>query len=457
MASAEFYEEDWWKRLKEEAEQFEVPPAPGSWEVIESRLRWRRRRRAWLAAASWLLAIGIAGGLWWQYHRPSLSDKKIGLAPVAPSPAVTKHSSQIASPTNMVPPAAAFPSAHATPTSAASTSKPSLAPSSQPTMSHPYQAIPVVEQSSVAAVSARRRLISSPQLDLVPLYFPRYQMLNLTVDMKWAKLQLPPGWGMPTPMGSSQTDTSKTSRRLIFSISFAPGMGYRQLIQTQPATPGAALSRMSGPINNYIPSTALGHEPAFSYLGSVDMQTPFSRKWSIGTGLHVLNFQYAIRAVNLSGTSYARTVSYSTQANGAPAQLSTVYGAYNPNTLFTPDTYTRLVNQQVNVEWPLFVGYQGQISRKMSWQITGGAGIDFALHQQQYMYTTVYQRYESADQQLRKWNVSALVSGSLRIRVGDVLLFMGPDVHYQILNTYRHQPALQENLYMLSWKIGVIP
>ncbi|SFV32173.1 hypothetical protein [Thermoflavifilum thermophilum] len=445
----EFHEEEWLRRLRQVAREFELTPAEGSWQAIERRLRRRRNRRRWAIAATWLLVLGAGGATWWMLHRtpervqPWVQQQGVSARNL---PATGEQSSLSATTSAKK---QSWPPGRTQPNSALRNQQASgqffTAAWKQVKSGGNSQTDSVSVEKNQNSTQIRIPLESLPAFSLSE---PREQLHN-----PHPILQLPPGWGFSV----SPKDTSQHPRAIAFRIAFAPGIGYRQLVQQPAATPSPALSLMRRSVSNYIPSTALGHDPAFSYTAGVEVQTTLHKRIVLGSGVQLLAFQYHIQAVNLSGAAYARNSSPMNVPGGGPAQLSTVYGAYNPNALLSPDQYTTLVNQQVNIELPVFAGYRGKLFGKMQWQVNGGAGVDLALHQQQYLYVPAYQRYMADDNQLRKWNVSALLSGSLILPVGRGQIFMGPDLHYQLLNAYRHQPNLKENLYLVSWKIGVIP
>lgn len=442
----ELHEEEWLKRIRQAANAFELEPAEDSWQRIEQGLKRRRRRKGWAIAATWLLILGAGSATWWMMHRSPAGR-------LAPNEVITHPS------------LAGSESASSASSSSGKTVPPQTHLSASTPQHHHRQSQPLHQSGKASSQwnisvtsTVQKPAVKQKPAPLAQASWPSLAGISLSpypeqLRHPRAVLQLPPGWGLPV----RQKDTAPSATPLSFHIAFAPGVGYRQLVQQGAASPSVAQSFMRRPANNYIPSSALGHDPAFSYLASVEVQTTLRRGMVIGSGVQLLAFQYHIQAVNLSGAAYTRNANPMTTTSGTPAQLSTVYGAYNPNALLAPDQYTTLVNQQVNVELPVFMGYRSRLFRNIQWQITGGAGLDVVLHQQQYVYVPAYQRYVADDQQLRRWNVSALLSGSFIVPVGRGQLFMGPDLHYQLLNAYRHQPHLKENLYLVSWKIGVIP
>ena len=438
-------QEEWLRRIRHAAREFELMPAEGSWQAIERGLR-RRRRKRWLAmAAAWLLLLGAGGTAWWMLRHPSAEQP-------GQSSLVRQHPAAVQKPASTQTNSS---SQQSPPSTTGIQQLPNLSRISRHSSAIPAQGSQVGKSPSTSDLVATPKNGVTPSstvlwnaLQGITLPFPRETLRN-----PQPVLQLPPGWGVT----SNSTDTSQHRRSIAFRVAFAPGVGYRQLVQQATATPSPAQSFMRMPPSNYIPSSALGHDPAFSYLAGVEIQKPLCQHLVVGSGVQLLAFQYHIQAVNLSGAAYARNSTPMNISGGSPAQLSTVYGAYNPNALLAPDQYTTLLNQQVSIELPIFAGYQGKIFRRMQWQLTGGGGLDIALHQQQYVYVPAYQRYVADDNQLRRWNISTLMSGSLILPVGRGQIFMGPDLHYQLLNAYRHQPNLKENLYLISWKIGVIP
>ncbi|MBX6379336.1 MAG: hypothetical protein IRZ01_01455 [Thermoflavifilum aggregans] len=446
----EFHEEEWLRRVQQVAREFELTPAEGSWQAIERGLRRRHNRRWWAMAATWLLVLGAGGATWWMLHRtpervqPLLQQQQVsaGNLPAAREQSALSATTSVKKQSR--PPGRA-PQHSAARNQQASGQFPSAVWQQVKSGGHSQTTDEVSVEKNQNTTQIHIPLESLPVIGPSEL---REQLRN-----PYPFLELPPGWGFSV----SPKDTSLHHQAIAFRIAFAPGVGYRQLVQQPAAAPSLAQGMMRRPVSNYIPSSALGHDPAFSYTAGVEVQTALNKKIVLGSGVQLLAFQYHIQAVNLSGAAYARNSSPMSMPGGGPAQLSTVYGAYNPNALLTPDQYTTLVNQQVSIELPVFAGYRGKLFGKMQWQVNGGAGMDLALHQQQYLYVPAYQRYMADDNQLRRWNVSALLSGSLILPVGRGQIFMGPDFHYQLLNAYRHQPNLKENLYLVSWKIGVIP
>lgn len=248
-------------------------------------------------------------------------------------------------------------------------------------------------------------------------------------------------------------------KRVAVDFFVASGLAFRNLIQNY--TPHAYFSTYYATSTSTvgIPSSQLQHSPDLGFTVGVHVRLPLNARWQFASGLQFTQTGYSIRAIKTQDGSYSLALPGGSSpamdpSSGNPNLSSARFGAFS-NYYASLDGTTKLHNRYQMLELPLMADYRIPITRKLSFHLSAGFGLDYLLDRQSYMLAPSYKRYILDNSQVRNWNANFLFSAYMSLPVGRYFLQLGPEFQYQLLNTYIQPQPIREYPYTTGLRIGI--
>ena len=234
--------------------------------------------------------------------------------------------------------------------------------------------------------------------------------------------------------------------RLATELYVTPSVGFRNLssnINNEAAAQSFASGNSAGRSVNQKPSLNL--EAGFGIAYSV------AKNLRLKTGVQINYTSYGINADEInhpigttlllndpnSGLPYL-TARTSTLSNSSGLQSATVHNS----------TY------QVSVPIGFAIKLAG--NKKIEWYAGGSVQPSFVFGGLTHFISSDYSSYVSDASLLRKWNMNTGVETYLNYKMKGFDLQVGPQFRYQLFSTYNKQYTVNENLYNVGIKVGLV-
>lgn len=241
----------------------------------------------------------------------------------------------------------------------------------------------------------------------------------------------------------------KWKDRVAMELYATPGIGYRHFssnAKTDAAT--TTLLASTGVTNtdkNVSQKPSLGLEAGFGLTYS------FTKNIRLKGGVQL---NYTSYGVNADQTNHPiqTTIMLNDPNTGRPylsARTSTLSNSYG----LQPVT---VHNKTYQISLPVGVALKLAGNAKMEWYAGASIQPSFVFGGATHFISSDYNNYVSDISLLRKWNMNAGVETYLSYKLGAYSLQVGPQFRYQLLSTYTNKYTLNEHLYNMGLKVGVV-
>ena len=244
----------------------------------------------------------------------------------------------------------------------------------------------------------------------------------------------------------NKSQRTKWKDRIAMELYVTPSVGYRNLsnnLNNQAVAQSYAAS--SNPNNRTV-----SQKPSLNLEAGVGMVYSVAKNLRVNSGVQLNYTSYGINAdqtnhpiattlmLNDPSTGPFLTSRTSTLSNSSGLQSVTVHNS----------TY------QISVPVGLAIKLAG--NKKMEWLAGASIQPSFVFGGSTNFISSDYSSYVSDISLLRKWNMNTGVETYLNYKMNGFNLQIGPQFRYQLFSTYSKQYTVNENLYNVGIKVGLV-
>ncbi len=227
-----------------------------------------------------------------------------------------------------------------------------------------------------------------------------------------------------------------------------PGIGYRRLsnnTQNDAAAVALAAGNGTSPINKTV-----SQKPSLGLEAGFDLSYSFAKNLKLKTGVQL---NYTSYGINADETNHPiLTTLVLNDPDGRP------YLSARTSTLSNSSGLQPVTVHNSTFQFSIPIGIAVKLAGNNNLQWYAGASLQpsFVFGGSAHFISSDYKSYVSDPSLLRKWNLNSGFETYLNYKMGGYTLQAGPQFRYQLLSTYTKQYSLNEKLYNMGLKVGVI-
>ena len=195
---------------------------------------------------------------------------------------------------------------------------------------------------------------------------------------------------------------------------------------------------------------AVKHHPGMGFEFGTAMYYPISKKLSLRTGLQFNYNKYQIEAY--SGVPVLATYGMNNYGFGGRTPINTV-SIYSNTEGYRKTT---LRNEHVVLSMPVGLEYVVAGSKKINLSIASSIQPSYLIGNNAYLISTNLRNYAKEPSLNRRWNVNTAVEASVNFQSGSFRWSIAPQYRYQLLSSFKNKYPINEKLFDMGLKLGVI-
>ena len=246
---------------------------------------------------------------------------------------------------------------------------------------------------------------------------------------------------------------TRKKKKSSFQIFITPTISYRALKENKPfINSSAPLNSSGGAVNNYYYTdinNIVTHKPDIGVQFGFTSGFPLSKNISLIGGLQFNISKYDIKAY--SSPTEVTTFALSNAAGGTNT-VSTLTNYRNSG--FNKANWLR--NLYFSVSAPIGLELKLIGNKKTYFGASGTIQPSYILSNRAYLISTDYKNYAEIPSLIRKWNINTGFELFAGFNTGDIKWRVGPSVRYQGMSSYKKQYPVEERLFDVGLKIGLM-
>ena len=246
----------------------------------------------------------------------------------------------------------------------------------------------------------------------------------------------------------NKSQRKKWKDRVAMELYVTPSVGYRNLssnIQNPPAAQAYASS------SNNSANRTISQKPSLNLEAGFDLAYSVAKNLRVKTGVQLNYTSYGINADQINHP-IGTTLLLNDPNTGIPYLTSRTSTLSNSSGLQSVTVHN--TTYQISVPVGLAVKLAG--NKKMEWHAGASIQPSFVFGGMTNFISSDYSSYVSDASLLRKWNMNAGVETYVNYKMKGFNLQVGPQFRYQLFSTYTKQYTVNENLYNVGFKIGLL-
>jgi len=239
------------------------------------------------------------------------------------------------------------------------------------------------------------------------------------------------------------------SKKTSFQFFFTPTISYRKLsenksyLRSLPASTVAAINNAQFNVNN-----AVTHKPNIGVEVGMNAKYQIAKSINLRGGIQFNINRYDIKA--FSAPTEVATIALTNRANQVDFVGATTnyrnFSGYKTNWL---QNFYFQVSAPVGLEFKVFSNKNTQFG------IAGTIQPTYVLGEKAYLLSTDYKNYTQASWLSRKWNVNTALETYVSYSTGKMQWQVGPQIRYQLLSSFISEYPLKENLFDFGLRVGI--
>ena len=238
----------------------------------------------------------------------------------------------------------------------------------------------------------------------------------------------------------------KWKGRVGMELYVTPSVGYRNLssnIKNQPAAQSL--------IATTTPSKSVSQKPSLNLEAGFDMAYSVKKNLKVKAGLQLNYTSYGINADQINHP-IGTTLLLNDPNTGLPYLTARTATLSNSSGLQSVTVHNS--TYQVSVPVGLAIKLAG--NNKVEWHVAATIQPSFVFGGSANFISSDYSSYVPDASLLRKWNMNTGFETYLNYKMNGFNLQVGPQFRYQLLSTYTKSSTVNENLYNVGIKVGLV-
>ena len=231
-----------------------------------------------------------------------------------------------------------------------------------------------------------------------------------------------------------------------------PAITYRKLASNVKSQPAAVVTSLTA-----MPPASPDVNKSVRQRPSIGLEAGFGISYAIAKKVKLkvgVQFNYTNYAINASETNHP--VLTTLMLN----DLNTGYSYLSPRSTTLSNIpglqSVTLHNKTYQVAIPVGFAVKLAGKSKVEWYAGGTVQPSFVLSGKANLPSSDYQNYVVDNTLLRKWNMNVAVETYINYKLKGYSLQVGPQLRYQALSTYSKKYTINEKLYNMGLKVGIV-
>lgn len=249
----------------------------------------------------------------------------------------------------------------------------------------------------------------------------------------------------------NKSSRKKWKDRTEMEFYVTPGVGYRKLSSNARFEPTAVTSLTATPPPSSDVNKSVSQKPGMGLEAGFGLAYAVAKNIRLKAGVQLNYTSYGINAnetyhpvlttlmLNDLNTGYSYLSPRTTTLSNIPgAQKVTVH------------------NKTYQVSVPVGIAVKLAGKNKLEWYAGATVQPSLILGGTAQLPSSDYQSYVVDPSLMRKWNMNTSVETYINYKLGNYSLQVGPQLRYQVLSTYSKKYTLNEKLYNMGLKVGLV-
>jgi hypothetical protein len=245
----------------------------------------------------------------------------------------------------------------------------------------------------------------------------------------------------------NKSNRAKWKDRTAMELYATTGIGYRNL-SSNVKDEAAATALTAGSATS--PDKTVSQKPSLGLEAGFGLSYAFAKNLRLKTGVQL---NYTSYAINADQTNHPiLTTLLLNDPNGRPYLDAKTSMLSNSSGLQS----VRLHNNTYQVSVPVGLAVKLAGSNNLEWYVGASLQPSFIFGGSTHFISSDYSSYVSDPSLLRKWNLNTGFETYLNYKMGAYTLQVGPQYRYQLFSTYSNKYTVNEKLYNMGLKVGLI-
>ncbi|MBS1510624.1 MAG: hypothetical protein JST86_07290 [Bacteroidetes bacterium] len=252
----------------------------------------------------------------------------------------------------------------------------------------------------------------------------------------------------------NKSKRKKWQDRTALEYYITPGIGYRRLSNDAkynlPASSPSAASTTA--LAGVDARNAVTQRPGPGFEAGVSLRYKLAKNLVVKAGVQADYTNYAIYANELNHPVLT-TLMLLDPNSGYP----TMYAAHSTLSNIPGVLASSIVhNQTYQVSLPVGAAFKLVETKKLEWYVGGTVQPTYVFGGKAYLISADRGYYVSDPSLIRRWNVNTGIETFINYKFDNFTLMAGPQLRYQMMSTYYKKYTVNENLYNVGLKIGIV-
>jgi hypothetical protein len=230
-----------------------------------------------------------------------------------------------------------------------------------------------------------------------------------------------------------------------------PGITYRNFSNNTAFDPsGTTANALTVPFNSNSLNTSLIQKPGIGLEAGIGFLYSLSKKLRVKAG---------IQANYTSYTIYGEKTNHPVLTTLRLTNINTGFPYLDPRTATLANSglnTAKTHNSTLQVSIPIGFAFKLAAAGKLEWYAGSTIQPSFVIRGNANLISDDRKNYVNDPSLLRRWNVNAGFETFIHYKMNGFTLQAGPQFRYQLLSTYASQYTINENLYNVGLKVGLI-
>jgi hypothetical protein len=241
-----------------------------------------------------------------------------------------------------------------------------------------------------------------------------------------------------------QTGYAKFKEKSVISYYVTPSIGYRTLLAKQQN------NKVYASNTNSFAGNTFDNTKGYKDVRALNMEAGFAIEYKIAKNTR---FKTGLQANYTNYVSRVTEIGHPTQTTLA---LPTQQNSFQSSDYSTIEGGTNLNRSNFQIAIPIGVDFKILGNENIKWYVAASVQPTYVVSGNAYVLSTDENFYVAEKNFQRKFNINTAFETylSFKTRTG-VSFYVGPQIRYQLLNSYKKTYNYSEHLYNLGLKIGV--
>lgn len=249
----------------------------------------------------------------------------------------------------------------------------------------------------------------------------------------------------------NKSKRKKWQDRTALEFYITPNIGYRKLSNDAKYNLAATSSSFTSNAGGGDANKSVSQDPGLGLEAGMGITYSIAKNIRVKAGVQA---NYTNYGVNASETNHPilTTLMFTDPTLGFPYMQPSSSTLANT----TGAEPAKVHNKTYQLSIPLGFSLKLSGNNKLEWYAGATIQPTFVFGGKAYLISADRKNYVSAPDLIRKWNINTGIESYINYKLNGVTLQVGPQLRYQLLSTYDKKYTVNENLYNVGLKLGIL-